>query len=154
MGNKNGVVGTAAAAAEDGGGGDRAASPAQAVMDIVVLGPFTRRSIDVAVVNASAPSYIDEEHGLIHEQLVSKGMETRENQKKSKHRPVFGDAVERLSVFVPFVVEITGKLGPSAKEFLQSMDMDGWSVCVFEAQLGALVMRYNAMTFLNWIGSK
>ena len=62
--------------------------------------------------------------------------------------------MERLSVFVPFIVEITGKLGPSAKEFLQSMDMDGWSVSVFEAQLGALVMRYNAMTFLKWVDSK
>jgi hypothetical protein len=81
----------------------------------------------------------------------------REKQKRELHRRLLGDDAvvdNRDSVFVPFIVEVTGKLSASAKRLIDSLDVSGWRASVLQAQLGSLLMRYNVMMFKTYFCSK
>ena len=51
----------------------------------------------------------------------SSGTAHREIGKKAKYRGLLGDRVENQDFFVPFVVEATGRLGPAARKFIDSV---------------------------------
>jgi hypothetical protein len=127
--------------------------------------------IDVAVVNPAAISYLALEDGIYEDQtttdrrlLQSASVEALRNQgsggtahreigKKAKYRGLLGDRVENQDFFVPFVVEATGRLGPAARKFIDSVLKETKTKGAKQMliiKIGAVIARNNAMMALAW----
>jgi hypothetical protein len=70
-------------------------------------------SIDVAFINVGAASYLTKNITKLHQE--------REKQKKNDHRPHLQHSVDDPNVFIPFIVDTLGNIGPLAKQFLVSL---------------------------------
>jgi hypothetical protein len=81
--------------------------------DIVVMrGDSFIHIIDVATANPAASCYLEKDSHL----QADAASIAREIQKRAHYSRV----VRNADLFVPFAVEVTGRLGPSAKAFLQA----------------------------------
>lgn len=123
-----------------------------------------RTYIDVSVVNPSAVRY-QRHHAAEGPQpadgadntrggfKTSQALLIREREKRDKYRAVLQGSVDDDSAFVPFVVEATGRLGPTATSFIRKL-LDESKVymakSIFVCKLGAIIARYNAMMVLAW----
>jgi hypothetical protein len=130
-------------------------------IDIAVTGLNRLQYIDITVVNSSARSYLTSGHQLnghavnsLSSQSYSYAVLERERQKRERLRGLLGNRVDSLINFVPFVVEITGKVGPASTKLLEAVDLIGWSSGIYLAQVGSIIARYNAMIFSQWLRTK
>lgn len=122
-----------------------------------------RTYFDIAIVDPVAPSYTP--HSAVRN--AGSGAEPpasfasphaakeRERSKRAQYAPYLGPrAVEDSNAFVPFVVEATGRLGPSAAEqvkVIRLLNQDNpYARFIFMSQLGSLIARYNARLALEW----
>ncbi len=127
---------------------------------------MSRQYFDVVVVNPAAESYrvevsnsaiegLHDESGTVL-QVSSVALQQREAAKRALYRAgPLGRLADDPSCFVPFVVEATGRLGPAANETINSLlrnSKRSWVRSAFVAQLGAIIIRCNALMALRWVG--
>lgn len=125
-----------------------------------------RTYIDVSVVNPSAaryhrhqgnatqpPALPDNAGGPRSGFKTSDAVLIREQEKRDKYRTLLHGSADDDSAFVPFVIEATGRLGPTATSFLRKLLEDSkiyMAKSIFVCKLGAIIARYNAMMVLAW----
>ena len=80
-------------------------------------------------------------------------IEHRVQEKKSKYTPFLGeDGVNDPHLFVPFVLEASGRLGPEAKAFLEHLKtLCPFPIMRFCALVSVLSVKHNAKMALRWV---
>ena len=132
--------------------------------DIGILAPTKRTSIDVAVGNPAAASYISPPPGYSPPATHNAdpigrnyAIEHREEEKFTRYRILLGPAADDPSTFVPFAMTATGCISPRATRFLREevlRDNNSASTraCTeLNTKLSVAIVRYNAMAALAWV---
>jgi len=79
-------------------------------------------------------------------------IEHRVEQKKSKFRPFLGEAVEDPKLFVPFVLEASGRLSREAAAFLDYLRTKcRFPILRFSALVSVISVKHNAAMALRWV---
>jgi hypothetical protein len=82
----------------------------------------------------------------------SYAIEHRTIEKKTKFRRFLGTGVDDPEAFVAFILEASGKLGPSAAAFLNSIKQAcPFPILRFRSIVSALSTRHNAKMALRWV---
>ena len=82
----------------------------------------------------------------------SYAIEHRTIEKKTKFRRFLGTGVDDPDAFVAFILEASGKLGPSAAAFLTSIKQAcPFPILRFRSIVSALSTRHNAKMALRWV---
>lgn len=132
--------------------------------DIGVFTALRKCFIDVAVCNPAAATYRALEssapnealHAAVQSSLQHGGSGAtahREVGKRATYRHILGDGVDDIAIFVPFVVEATGQLGPAARAFLNLILANSPSPgakSLLIAKIGAIIARNNALMAEAW----
>jgi len=128
--------------------------------DIGILAPLRHVTIDVAVSNPAAMSYIKPPEG--HDIPAAFAADPigrnyaiahREIEKRNRHRSLVGDAADDPHSFVPFVMTACGEISKCSATFLHWV-LENNSTRAFTAlitKFSAAVARYNAMASLAWV---
>jgi hypothetical protein len=133
--------------------------------DLSINTPDTRQYIDVVVSNPAAITYRTKATGLMGTNGVasvdraSAGnsfvVEHWTKTKQDRYYHILGrQGVEDPAIFVPFIVEATGKMSPPAELFISTLlseSRDFKARSTFNTLLGASIARNNAMAVLAWV---
>ena len=125
--------------------------------------PEHRQYIDVTVVNSAARSYRRPVGGAAS--AAATAVETpaipdeapaaviREHAKRQKYSQILAERAGNRAYFVPFVVEATGRAGPSAAAFLHGSYTHleaKFEHRVVMKQIGSIIAQFNAKMILRW----
>ena len=115
---------------------------APVVADIQVMLPTRTQWMDVAIVSPTGPSYVAIGSATVDLAAASK----KQHDKTSKYAAVIAAMHMQSSALVPFVVEATGRLGPSASAFLDLLKSQKPSIVdFFLRRLHIVLAHYNAL---------
>jgi hypothetical protein len=133
--------------------------------DLSIITLDTRQYIDVVVSNPAAITYRTKSTGHMGTNRVasvdraSAGnsflVEHWTKTKQDRYSHILGrQGVEDPTIFVPFIVEATGKMSPPAELFISTLlseSRDFKARSTFNTLLGASIARNNAMAVQAWV---
>lgn len=114
--------------------------------DLQIQLPSAHKILDITVSDPAAPTYrrLTPESSVTHADATNR---CRETQKTNHYALSPSDIVQR-GLFVPFAVEATGRLGPAALSFLQTLmppDRRGLTpISTLITQIGTVIAKSNA----------
>lgn len=126
--------------------GPRRGGQAGVRMDLVVTIGDKEYWIDVAVVDPGCKTYLDKGSATIAGAAAKDREADKRNRLKQK-KPDF-NMEGNTPKFIPFVLEVSGKMGESAKKFVQTVGLPGPSIRRLQHELGAILARHTG--FMLW----
>jgi Reverse transcriptase (RNA-dependent DNA polymerase) len=129
------------------GGQRRRGGQAGVRMDLVVKVGNKEYWIDVAVVDPGCNTYLDKGSAT----LAGAAAKTREADKRNRlkqRKPDF-DMEGATPKFIPFVVEVSGKLGESAQQFIQTVGIPGQAIRKLQMEIGTLLAKHTGFMLCN-----
>jgi hypothetical protein len=116
-------------------------------MDLIVKVGNKEYWIDVAVVDPGCNTYLAKGSAT----LAGAAARTREADKRNylKQRKPDFDMDGVTPKFIPFVVEVSGKLGESAQQFIQTVGIPGPAIRKLQREIGTLLAKHTGFMLCN-----